>query len=70
MSSVLLDEDVHRNHHSDKRQIEPPEKDVGGCVGLLYQFSLVTNLILHGLIFSVKHQRLTTTQLRGAEKRV
>lgn len=40
MSSFLLDEDVCVNHHSHKRQIEPPEKDVGGCVGLLYQFPL------------------------------
>lgn len=68
MSSALLDEDVYGNHHSHKRQIEPPEKDVGGCVGLLYQFSLATNLILHGLVFTVEHQRLATTQPREAEK--
>ena len=50
MSAALLDEDVYGNHHSHKRQIKPPEKDVGGCVGLRYQFSSATNLILRGLV--------------------
>lgn len=66
--AILLDEDVCGNHHFHKRQIKPPEKDVGGCVGLLYRFSCATNLILHGLIFSVAHQRFTVTQAREPEK--
>lgn len=68
MSSVLLDEDVYGNHHSHKRQLEPPEKHVGGCVGLLYQFSRATNLITPGLVFTVEHQRLTITRPREPEK--
>lgn len=65
MSSVLLDEHVCGNYHSHKRQ-SPPEKDVGGCVGLLYQFSCTANL--YGLVFTVEHQRLTITQPREPEK--
>ena len=69
MSAALLDEDVYGNHHSHKRQIKPPEKDVGGCVGLLYQFSSATNLILRGLVFTAEHQRFTITQPRDPEER-
>lgn len=68
MSSILHDEDVYVNHHSHKRQIEPPEKDVGGCVGLLYQFSRATNLILHGLVFTVEHQRIYHNPTKGTRK--
>lgn len=72
MSSLFLDEHVYGNHHSHKRQLEPPEKDVGGCVGLLYQFSRATNLILPGLVFTVELQRLTITRLRepGKESKI
>lgn len=62
---VLLDEDVYRNHHSHKRQIKPPEKDVGGCVGLLYRFSHATSLILHGLVFTVEQSKNHFTVLGG-----
>lgn len=68
MSSVLLDEDAYGNLTKDRSS--PPEKDVGGCVGLLYQFSRATSLISHGLVFTVEHQRLTITRPREPEKRV
>lgn len=51
-----------------KDRSSPPEKDVGGCVGLLYQFSCTANLILHGLVFTAEHQRLTITRPREPEK--
>lgn len=51
-----------------KDRSRPPEKDVGGCVGLLYQFSCTANLISHGRVFTVEHQRLAITQPREPEK--
>lgn len=51
-----------------KDRSSPPEKDVGGCVGLLYQSCCIANLIFHGLLFTVGHQRLAITRLREPEK--
>lgn len=51
-----------------KDKSSPPERDVGGCVGLLHRSCSTANVISHGLLFTVGHQRLAITRLREPEK--
>lgn len=46
----------------------PPEKGVGGCVGLHYQSCCTADLIFCGLVFTVGQQRLAITWLGEPEK--
>lgn len=51
-----------------KDRSSPPEKDVGGCVGLLHQSCCTANLIFSGLVSTVGHPRLAITRPREPEK--
>lgn len=64
MSAVWLNGNFYGKHHSIKKQLKAPEKNVGGCVGLQHLISSLVLQILSCIAFclTMEHERFAINQ--------